>query len=139
MAVAALISLSVTVLLTILSLAFKVAGKLRLSIPLFYFLAAVISTFFTDWTSKNEQLVLLGLYLLIGLVVISWIYSLIKKIREKQQEHFLESDVAWQIRRAREMGIIAQGDTVQFNEHGDLLDPRTGKPIIFGNVEFKDF
>ena len=72
------VSISASVLLLILSLLFKVAGKLRLTLPLLYMVAAVISTFFTDWTSKNEQLVLLGLYVLIGLVFISWIVSLVK-------------------------------------------------------------
>jgi hypothetical protein len=30
-------------------------------------------------------------------------------------------------------------DKVQFNEQGDLLDPRTGRPVVFGdNAPFKD-
>ena len=45
------VSISASVLLLILSLLFKVAGKLRLTLPLLYMVAAVISTFFTDWTA----------------------------------------------------------------------------------------
>ena len=74
-----ILSISFSVIIFIFSLIFKVAGKLRLTLPLVYFLAATISTFYTDWTTKNEPKVLLGLYILIGLVAISWIYSLIKK------------------------------------------------------------
>lgn len=77
---AAFISLMITIGLIVLSLAFQIAGKLRLTLPLLYFLAAVISTFFTDWTTKNETLVLTGFFVLCGLVVVSWIVTLIKTI-----------------------------------------------------------
>lgn len=131
--------LGASALIGILSLIFKVGGKLRLTLPVLYFLAATVSTFFTDWTTKNEQLVLYGLYILIGLVALSWVGSLIKVIRKKQHERFIENDLAWQISRAREMGILKDGDSVQFNEGGDLLEPRTGKPVMFGDtIQFRD-
>ena len=78
-----ILSISFSVIIFIFSLIFKVAGKLRLTLPLIYFLAATISTFYTDWTTKNESKVLLGLYILISLVALSWMYSLIKKIKSK--------------------------------------------------------
>jgi hypothetical protein len=61
MLIAAILSLSMTAGMFILSLIFKVAGKLRLGIPLFYIVAAVISTFFTQWTTDHETLVFIGL------------------------------------------------------------------------------
>ena len=122
------LSLGISAFLLILSLAFKVSGKLRLTLPLLYFLAAVISTFFTDWTSKNEQLVLGGLYVLIGLVVLSWIVSLVKTIRRKRFERTFEEDVAWQINRARELGIPA--DTFLVDDNGTVLDAQTKKPLL---------
>ena len=135
MVAAAILSLSVTVGLMVLSLIFKVAGKLRLSLPIAYLLIASLSTFFTDWTSKNENLVFIGLYILIGLVVLSWIFSLVKTIKQKKYERAMEDDIAWQIRRAREMGIPL--DTVRFDENNNLIDPRTGEPVEFGaGVEF---
>ena len=79
----AFISLIITVSLIVLSLAFQIAGKLRLTLPLLYFLIAVVSTFFTDWTSKNEKLVLAGFFVLCGLVMISWMVTLIKAITRK--------------------------------------------------------
>ncbi len=80
---AAFISLIITVGLIALSLAFQIAGKLRLTLPLLYFLIAVVSTFFTDWTSKNEKLVLAGFFVLCGLVMVSWMVTLIKAITRK--------------------------------------------------------
>lgn len=109
-------------------MAFKVAGKLRLTLPLLYFLAAVVSTFFTDWTSKHEQLVLYGLYALIALVIISWVISLVKVIRRKQSEKTLEEDVAWQINRARELGIPI--GEVLIDSDGTVLDAKTRQPLI---------
>jgi hypothetical protein len=89
------------------------------------------------WASEHETLAYIILFSLLGLTVLSWIVSLIKKIRSKRDEKYFEDDVAWQIRRAREMGIPL--DKVQFNEQGDLLDPRTGRPVVFGdNAPFKD-
>ena len=122
------VSISASVLLLILSLLFKVAGKLRLTLPLLYMVAAVISTFFTDWTSKNEQLVLLGLYVLIGLVFISWIVSLVKAVRRRRMARTMEEDVARQINRARELGIPV--DSFLVDENGTVLDAQTKKPLL---------
>ena len=122
------VSISASVLLLILSLLFKVAGKLRLTLPLLYMVAAVISTFFTDWTSKNEQLVLLGLYVLIGLVFISWIVSLVKAVRRRRMARTMEEDVAWQIKRARELGMPV--DSFLVDENGTVLDAQTKKPLL---------
>ena len=122
------VSLAISALLLILSLAFKVAGKLRLTLPLLYFLAAVVSTFFTDWTGKHEQLVLYGLYALIALVIISWVVSLVKVIRRKRSEKTLEEDVAWQINRARELEIPV--GEVLIDSDGTVLDAKTRQPLI---------
>lgn len=115
--------------LFILSLIFKVAGKTRLTLPLLYFLAAVVSTFFTDWTTRNEKWVLLGLYVLIGLVVISWIVSFIKVLKQKRRNYYEEDFIGWQIRKAREMGVPL--DRVTFDDNNNLIDPRTGNPVDY--------
>jgi len=135
MPIAAIISLCLTAILLILSFVFKVAGKLRLTIPIICFL--LFSTVLNKWASENETLAFIILFSLLGLTVLSWIVSLVKAIRRRRDEKHFEDDVAWQIRRAREMGVPL--DNVQFNEQGDLLDPRTGKPVVFGEgVPFKD-
>jgi len=129
---ASIISIAVTVICLVLSLAFKVAGKLRLTLPLLYFLVAVVSTIFTDWTTKNELLVLAGLYVLLGLVAISWIVSLAKVIRRKQADrryyNALESDIVWQLKRARELGISTNGSRVLAD--GTVVHADTGEPHL---------
>lgn len=135
MPIAAIISLCLTVGLIIFSFIFKVAGKIRLTIPILCFL--LFSTVLNRWAGEHETLAFIILFSLLGLTVISWIVSLIKAIRRNRDEKYHEDDVAWQIRRAREMGEPL--DKIQFNEHGDLLDPRTGKPVVYGEgVQFKD-
>ena len=135
MPIAAVISLCLTAGLLILSFIFKVAGKIRLSIPIICFL--LFSTVLNKWAGEHETLAFIILFSLLGLTVLSWIVSLIKAIRRKRDEKYLEDDAAWQIRRAREMGVPL--DKIQFNENGDLLDPRTGEPVVYGEgVQFKD-
>jgi len=119
------LSIALTLFMVAFSVAFKVAGKLRLTLPLVYFLAAVISTFFTRWTSEHESLVLLGLYILIGLCVLSWIVSLVKAIKRRSAPEALGDYTMWQIEKAREKGITQ----FRFNERGDLIDPKTGEPM----------
>ena len=135
MPIAAVISLCLTIGLFILSFIFKVAGKTRLAVPFLCLL--LFSTVLNKWARENETLAFIILFSLLGLTVISWIVSLIKAIRRRRDEKYLEDDVSWQIQRAREMGVPL--DKIQFNEHGDLLDPRTGQPIVYGDgVQFKD-
>ncbi len=126
-----ILSISFSVIIFIFSLIFKVAGKLRLTLPLIYFLAATISTFYTDWTTKNESKVLLGLYILISLVALSWMYSLIKKIKSKRSNRFEDDFISWQIQRARELGVPL--NSITFDEKNNLIDPRTGKPVNFNS------
>ena len=128
MPIAAIISLCLTVGLIIFSFIFKVAGKIRLTIPILCFL--LFSTVLNKWAGEHETLAFIILFSLLGLTVLSWIVSLIKAIRRKRDEKYHDDDVAWQIRRAREMGVPL--DKIQFNEHGDLLDPRTGEPVVYG-------
>lgn len=135
MPIAAVISLCLTAGLFIFSLIFRVAGKLRLTLPILCLL--MFSTVLNKWAGEHETLAFIILFSLLGLTMLSWVVSLIKTIRRKRDERYFEDDVEWQIQRAREMGIPL--NKVQFNEQGDLLDPRTGKPVVFGdNVPFKD-
>lgn len=78
----AFVSLIVTLFVQAFYFLFKIAQKLKLTIPLLYLLIAVISTFFSRWVPEHEQMVLNGLYILIGITVIRWIVLGIQKIRE---------------------------------------------------------
>ena len=76
-----LISFGLVLLVFVLGLVFRLAAKLRLTLPLLYTLAASVSTFFTDWVTKHEPLVLAGLGALLLLALVSWLVSLGRFLR----------------------------------------------------------
>lgn len=78
----AFISLIVTLFIQAFYFLFKIAQRLKLMLPLLYLLIVVISTFFSRWVPEHEQMVLNGLYILIGITVIRWIVLGVQKIRE---------------------------------------------------------
>lgn len=124
----AVLSLGATLLLLLISIFMKLAGKLRLTLPFIYLLVAVISTFFTRWTTENEQLVLYGLYVLIALSVLSWLKSLKDFINEKRYAKAVEEDVSWQIQQAKKRGIPLED--IYVDSQGTLRYNDTDKPII---------
>ena len=124
-----MIKLIISLGVFILSVVFKIAAKLRLTIPVLYILAAGISTVFTDWASQHEKLILFGLYAQLVLVALSWVVTAVKAIRDRNQGSYEEDDIAWQIRRARELGVPL--DSVRFDSTNNLIDPRTGMPVNF--------
>ena len=124
-----MIKLIVTLGVFLLSAVFRIAAKLRLTIPVLYILAAGVSTMFTDWVGQHEPLIMFGLYIQLAVVAISWVVTAVKAIRERSQESFEEDDIAWQIRRARELGVPM--DSIRFDNSNNLIDPRTGMPVNF--------
>ena len=124
-----MIKLIVTLGVFLLSAVFKIAAKLRLTIPALYILAAGISTLFTDWVGQHEQLILFGLYAQLGIVALSWVITAVKALQERSMGNYEEDDIAWQIRRARELGVPM--DSVRFDSSNNLIDPRTGMPVNF--------
>lgn len=124
-----MIKLIVSLVVFALSAVFKIAAKLRLTIPALYILAAGISTVFTDWVSQHETLILFGLYAQLAVVALSWVVTAVKAIQNRNQGSFEEDDIAWQIRRARELGVPL--DSIRFDSSNNLIDPRTGMPVNF--------
>ena len=124
-----MIKLIVSLGVFVLSVVFKIATKLRLTIPALYILAAGISTVFTDWTSQHEKLILFGLYAQLMLVALSWVITAVKAIQNRNQDSCEEDDIAWQIHRARELGVPL--DSIRFDSANNLIDPRTGMPVNF--------
>ena len=124
-----MIKLIVTLGVFIVSAVFKIAAKLRLTIPALYMLAAGISTLFTDWVGQHEQMILFGLYAQLGVVALTWVITAVKAIRDRNQGNYEEDDIAWQIRRARELGVPL--DSIRFDNSNNLIDPRTGMPVNF--------
>ena len=102
------ISLGISAVLLFLSLIFRLAGKLRLTLPLLYFL--LTATVLNPWAAAHETLAFTILYGLFALSVISWLFSLRNAIRNRRYYKALEEDMSWQVRRARNNGIAM--DTV---------------------------
>ena len=125
MTYALFLSLGLTVLLMILSLIFKIAGKLRLTLPLVYFL--LIATVLNPWAAAHEKLALGILFGLIALSVISWLFALKNYLSDRSYYKALEEDMSWQIQRARERGIPL--DTVHFDCQGNMRYNNTGEIV----------
>ena len=112
----AFISLILTTVLIILSFAFRIAGKLRLGIPLVYFL--LVSTFLNKWAATHEPLALGILFALIIICVISWLFSLKNFIQEKRYYKAMKNDMSRQIERAKKKSVPL--DSVYFDSNGNM-------------------
>lgn len=123
---AAMISLSLLLILMLFSFLFKIAGKLRLTLPLLYFL--LVATFLNKWAAAHEPLAFAILYGLIALSILSWLFSLKRALQERRYYKAMEDDVSWQIARAREKGISMED--VYFDNHGDMRYKDTDEPVI---------
>lgn len=124
-----MLKLILSIWFSMLSLVLRIAAKLRLTIPVLYLLAIGVSTVFTDWAIKHEQQVLWGLYALLALVALSWIFTAVNALRSRINGDWEEDDIAWQLRRARELGVPL--DNIRFDSTHNLIDPRTGMPVNF--------
>jgi len=78
------ISLLILLLMIILNLIFRFASLFRLTIPVLY--AIVVPVFFPDWLHQNEMLVTVIWFALIGLVILSWVVTIRKRIRLKRAQ-----------------------------------------------------
>lgn len=110
------ISLGISAVLLFLSLVFRLAGKLRLTLPLLYFL--LTATVLNPWAAAHETLAFAILYGLLALSVISLLFSLRNTIRDRRYYKALEEDMSWQVKRARNKGIAM--DTVYFDSTGNM-------------------
>ena len=98
----AIISVCVNLALFVLSLVFKVAGKLRLGLPLLY--TVFVCTVFHSWSAANPFLsngILIGL---LALTVLSWVISLIHVVRDRLGERKLENQIRLGIQYSRLTG-----------------------------------
>ena len=72
MPITVMISLVVTVALFLISLLFRIAARLNLTLPLLYFLA--VSTILNPWAATHEKLAFAILYLLTAFSVHTLLY-----------------------------------------------------------------
>lgn len=119
------ISLGISAVLLFLSLVFRLAGKLRLTLPLLYFL--LTATVLNPWAAAHETLAFAILYGLLALSVISWLFSLRNTIRDRRYYKALEEDMSWQVKRARNKGIAM--DTVYFDSTGNMRYKDTNEVV----------
>lgn len=89
--------LIVLAVLALLPLLLKLAVKTRLIIPLLY--VAVVAVFFSAWATEHEIVSFGILGLLVLLVVISWLWPVIARIRD---ERLMKKALLLQIVAARE-------------------------------------
>lgn len=126
MSIITIISLCMTFGMMLLSVIFKVAGKLRLTIPLLYLL--LTATVLNKWASAHETVAFIILFILIALTIFSWFQSLRKKWREKKYIKSLNEDILWQTKRAKQMGIPL--DTVHFDSQGNMRYNKNNELVI---------
>ena len=102
MPITVMILLVVTVALFLISLLFRIAARLNLTLPLLYFLA--VSTILNPWAASHEKLAFAILYLLTAFSVLSWISALRRKlagtsILQSYERRYVISDFSCQTER----------------------------------------
>ena len=123
---AAMLSLGITIVLFLLSIIFKLAGKLRLPLPVIYFL--LISTVLNKWAASHEKLAFIILFGLLSITLISWIVSLYHAIKERRYMSARADDIKWQLQRSIEMGIPR--DAVYIDARGDMRYEDTDESVF---------
>ena len=101
----------------ILSILFRLAAVFRLTIPLLY--ALVMPTLLSDWYYAHYTLANAIWYVLLAITVLSWVYSLVRKISaimERRRHEKAKEEIL--IQRVREAGRNG-GGTVHLD---DFLD-----------------
>ena len=99
-----MISVVLCVFVFVVGILFRVAGALRLSVPLLY--CFIVAFFMPGWSTRNPELSMGILYGLIGLVVLSWVITLIRKIGEYRAQKEIEQ---WEAETALEQLKRKQG------------------------------
>lgn len=100
----------------ILSILFRLAAVFRLTIPLLY--ALVIPTLLSDWYYAHYTLANAIWYILLAVTLLSWVYSLVRKIsaimEQRRHEKVKEEILIQRVREAsRNGGGIVHIDDLQ--------------------------
>lgn len=77
-------SIAIFLIMVLVNLLFKIASFFRLGIPLFY--AFAVPILFPEWVHENETLATLIFIGLIALVILSWVVTIRKRIRNKHNQ-----------------------------------------------------
>lgn len=92
----------------LLSIVFRLAAVFRLTIPLVY--ALIVPTIFHEWYYANQTLANVIWYVLLAVVVLSWVVSLVRKVRgillRRREDKMLELIVLNRMREAQMHGEL---------------------------------
>ena len=69
----------IIIALMVFSILFRIAGALRLSIPLLY--ALIVPTLFHGWYYTHYTLANGIWYIMLGVVAMSWVVSIVRRVR----------------------------------------------------------
>jgi len=69
---------------------FKIASFFRLGIPLLY--ALFVGILFPDFVHEHETMTTIIFFVLLGLVLFSWIVTIRKKIRRKREQQLYDTN-----------------------------------------------
>ena len=101
-----MVYLMLGIVMIFLSIVFRLAAVFRLTIPLLY--ALVVPTVFHEWYYANQTLANVIWYALLAVVVLSWVVSLIRKVRgillRRREDKMLELIVRNRMREAQMYG-----------------------------------
>ncbi|MBM6663667.1 molecular chaperone GrpE [Flavonifractor plautii] len=94
------------IVMIFLSIVFRLAAVFRLTIPLVY--ALIVPTVFHEWYYANQTLANVIWYALLAVVVLSWVVSLVRKVRgillRRREDKMLELIVRNRMREAQMYG-----------------------------------
>lgn len=92
--------------LFLLPILFRLALKLRLGFPMLYIVLAL--TIFHDWTRANPELADGVLFAMVGLVILSWVVTAVRKLCDfidlHREDRIAAEMFAHRVRRARANG-----------------------------------
>lgn len=124
------VSLIFFVVIVLVVLAFMIAPKLKLTLPLTCFV--LFCTILSPWAGAHEVLAFKIIYLLIGQAGIRWIITLVLFIKDRMDDHRLdrglEADVYWQLQKAKERNVPL--NDIYMDTDGTLRNATDHKPLI---------
>jgi len=84
-------SIFIFLLMLLLNSIFKIASFFRLSIPAFY--ALFVAILFPDFVHEYEMMTTAIFLGILGLVILSWVVTIRKKIRRRREQEQYDTDI----------------------------------------------
>ena len=124
------VSLIFFVVIALVLVAFMIAPKLKLTLPLTCFV--LFCTILSPWAGAHEALAFKIIYLFIGQATLRWIITFIGFIKDRIDDYrldrALEADVHWQIQKAKERKVSL--NDIYMDADGTLRNATDHKPLI---------